>query len=182
MCADYMKKLILLKVIVLLLAGMPAVNGQSALHPQPSPTSITTLKYEKTYVKITYCRPHKRGRTVFGGMIPFGKVWRTGANEATEITVTHDIKMAGKRLPAGTYTLFTIPYSDRWTIIVNSVLGQWGAYEYDSRYNVLKFEVPVTTTNIHYEPFTIEFEQKERSTNLVMQWDLTRVAIPIQFM
>ena len=97
MCADYMKKLILLKVIVLLLAGMPAVNGQSALHPQPSPTSITTLKYEKTYVKITYCRPHKRGRTVFGGMIPFGKVWRTGANEATEITVTHDIKMAGKK-------------------------------------------------------------------------------------
>ena len=156
-------------------------KGQSALPPQPSPASITTLKYEKTYIKITYCRPHKRGRTVFGGMIPYGRVWRTGANEATELTATRDIIIAGRRLPAGTYTLFTIPYQDRWTIIFNTILGQWGAYEYDSSRNILKFDVPVKATKEHYEPFTIEFEQKERITNLLMKWDETKVAIPIQF-
>ena len=166
-----MKSFLRIKVFVFLMAGMFDTHGQNALPPQPSPNSITTLKYEKTYIKITYCRPHKRGRTVFGGMIPYGKVWRTGANEATEITVTRDIMMAGRKLPAGTYTLFTIPYPDRWTIIVNSIPGQWGAYEYDSRYNILKFDVPVTANKVHYEPFTIEFEQKERSTNLLMQWD-----------
>ena len=177
-----MKKIIQVKVFIFLLAWMFDTKGQSALPPQPSPTSITTLKHENTYIKITYCRPHKRGRTVFGGMIPYGKVWRTGANEATEITVTQDIIMAGRKLPAGTYTLFTIPYRDKWTIIINTVLGQWGAYEYDSRRNILKFDVPVTATSVHYEPFTIEFEQRERTTNLLMLWDQTRVAIPIQFM
>ena len=176
-----MKSFNLVIVIGFFLTGMHGVKGQSALPPQPSPNAITTLKYENSYIKITYCRPHNRGRTVFGGMIPYGKVWRTGANEATEITVTRGITMGGRRLAAGTYTLFTIPYPDRWTIIINSELGLWGAYEYDSRYDVLKFDVPVTLTDKHYEPFTIEFEQKEKGTSLLMRWDQTKVAIPIQF-
>ena len=177
-----MKSFNLFIVFILALAGMSEANGQHALLPQPSPNAITTLKYEKTYIKITYCRPHKRGRTVFGGMIPYGRVWRTGANEATEITVTHPVLMAGRKLPAGTYTLFTIPYPDRWTIIINTELGQWGAYEHDSSYDLLKFDVPVAITSQQYEPFTIEFEQKEKTTSLLMQWDQTKVSIPIQFM
>ena len=177
-----MKSFIWVTVFIIMLSGMFGTMAQNALPPQPSPNAISTLKYEGTYIKITYCRPHQRGRTVFGGMIPYEKVWRTGANEATELTVTKAIIIGSKKLSAGTYSLFTIPYPDKWTIIINSAVGQWGAYEYDKGLDVLRFNVPVTVSNTHHEPFTIEFEQKEKITNLLMQWDRTKVIIPIQFL
>lgn len=156
--------------------------AQEALTPRPSPLEVVTMKYEDIYVKVTYSRPHKRGREIFGAeLVPFDSVWRTGANEATEITVTNDIKIAGKKLKAGTYSLFTIPREDEWTIILNSALGQWGAYDYDESYDVMRFDVPVQKTDQEYEPFTIEFEQEETSANMVMMWDETKVVIPIEF-
>ncbi len=174
-------KLLLLSLFVAILSVCIA-EGQNSLPPQPSPNAITTLKYENTYIKITYCRPHKRGRTVFGGMIPFGKIWRTGANEATEITTTKDIIIGGKRLKAGTYSIFSIPNKDKWVIILNHGLGLWGAYEYDKYQDVIRFTVDVDNTNKVYQPFTIEFEQTSEKTNLLLIWDETKIAIPIQFL
>jgi hypothetical protein len=156
--------------------------AQEALKPRPSPLEMVTMKYEDTYIKITYCRPHKRGRNIFGDLLPYGEVWRTGANEATEITVTGAIKLGGQQIRPGTYTLFTIPNKQEWTVILNSELGQWGAYNYNSNLDVVRFEAPVSTTEEVYEPFTIEFEQKAQSAELVMMWDRTKVTIPIEFL
>ncbi len=175
-----MKSYVLVLIIFISLCPISAI-GQNAVPPQPSPNAIATVKHENTYIKVTYSRPHKRGRTVFGGMIPYDKVWRTGANEASEITITKDVRFASKALKAGTYTLFTIPREDQWTIIFNTELGQWGAYEYDESKDILRVEVPSANSTVAYEPFTIEFEQTAKMTHLVLRWDTTVVSIPIHF-
>lgn len=157
------------------------VQAQEPIKARPSPLEMVTMKWEDTYVKVTYGRPHKRGRELFGELVPYGKVWRTGANEATELTTTDDIKLAGKEVPAGTYTVFVIPYEDKWTVILNSDLGQWGAYRYDESKDVVRFEVPTKELDVTYEPFTIEFEQTGNEVALKMMWGTTGVEIPVSF-
>jgi hypothetical protein len=177
------EKLKLLLIFTILACwNIPEIQAQEALKPRPSPLEMVTMKYEDTYVKITYCRPHKRGRNIFGDLLPYGEVWRTGANEATEITLTGPVKLGGHQIKPGTYTLFSIPEKDHWTIILNSELGQWGAYNYNSKLDVLRFDIPTSTTEEIYESFTIEFEQKAQSAELVMMWDKTKVTIPLEFM
>ena len=156
--------------------------AQEPLKPRPSPLEMVTMKYEDTYVKITYCRPSKKGREIFGGLEPYGEVWRTGANEATEITITGDIKIAGEPLGAGTYSIFSIPEEKEWTIIINADLGQWGAFRYNTDHDVLRVKAKTEMTEQVYEPFTIEFEQKGiQKTNLLLIWDRTKVIIPLEF-
>lgn len=170
-----------LLVLVLCLTAQE-VLAQEALKLRPSPLEIVTFKSpEDTYVKITYGRPQKRGRNIFGELVPFGKVWRTGANEATEITTTADIILAGNTIPAGTYTVFSIPEKDQWTIILNKELGQWGAYRYDESKDLIRFTVPTKQLTEVYEPFTIEFEQNTNDVLLKMMWDRTGVEIPVAF-
>jgi len=169
-------------LIVFVCWSIPEIIAQEALKPRPSPLEMVTMKYEDVYVKITYGRPHKRGRNIFGDLLPYGEVWRTGANEATEITVTGSINLGGQIIKQGTYTLFTIPQKNHWTVILNSDLGQWGAYNYNSKFDVVRFDVPVVKSSEVYEPFTIGFEQKAKSAELVMMWDQTKVIIPIEFM
>lgn len=168
-------------LLILFISCCFSASAQEALPTRESPLAIVTMKYEDTYVKVTYGRPHKRGREIFGGLVAYDSVWRTGANEATEITVTDKIKINGKKLKAGTYSLFTIPRENEWTIILNSELGQWGDYTYDPAYDVIRFTVPVQQTDVMYEPFTMEFEQEENVANLLMKWDRTKVSIPIEF-
>lgn len=157
--------------------------AQEAVTPRPSPTAIVTVKYEDTYVKVTYSQPHKKGRQIFGKLVPYGEVWRTGANEATEITITESIKINGKEIDAGTYSLFTIPEKDSWTIILNDDLGQWGSSAYTASSDVMRFEVATTTVeNVVWEPFTIAFEQNNKNAEMRMMWDNTMVSIPIQFL
>ncbi|UII31804.1 DUF2911 domain-containing protein [Fulvivirga ulvae] len=170
-------------LIILFSAFQSNVFAQEAVTPRPSPAAIVTMKYDETYVKLTYSQPHKRGRDIFGGLVPYGHVWRTGANEATEITLTGDILMNGDTLKTGTYSIFTIPQKNQWTLIINAELGQWGAYNYNKEADVMRFDVP--TQHIQgtvWEPFTITFEQKNDTADLMIMWDQTRVAIPIQFL
>lgn len=168
-------------LICVLLASATAA-AQDAVKPRPSPTAIVSSRYKDTYVKITYSQPHKRGRAIFGGIVPYGQVWRTGANEATEFTVTRDIKINGADLKAGTYSLFTIPSKESWTIILNSELGLWGSYNYNSRLDVLRFDVPVTpVTEFVYEAFTIMIDPRSANADVVLAWDRSKVRIPIQF-
>jgi len=169
-------------VLCLLALTATSANAQEALKPRPSPLSLATMKYEDTYVKITYNRPHKKGRDIFGSLVPYGQVWRLGANEATEITVTKAIKLGGQTLNPGTYTLFAIPNPDKWTFLVNTDLEQWGAYRHNADHDILSFDVATGKTSETYEPFTIEFEQKNvQKTNLLFKWDDTQVAVPIEF-
>lgn len=157
-------------------------TAQDAVKPRPSPLAVVSSRYKDSYIKITYSQPHKHGRTIFGGLVPYGQVWRTGANEATELTVNRDIKINDLDLKAGTYSLYTIPEKASWTIILNKDLGMWGAYNYNSRMDVLRFEVPtVPVTEFVYEAFTILIDPKNNCADLVLAWDRTKVIIPIQF-
>jgi hypothetical protein len=166
--------------LMLILPVWPAWS-QEALRPRPSPLALATVRYKDTYVKITYSQPHKRGRQIFGGLVPYGEVWRTGANEATEITCTRDIIVQGKLLPAGTYSIFTIPNAESWTVIFNKDLGLWGAYNYNPKMDVLRFDVQVQHMSTPVEAFTILFEQKNNAADLILMWDTVRIVIPVQF-
>ena len=144
---------------------------------------MVTAHFKSAYLKITYSQPQKNNREIFGKLVPFDQVWQTGANEATEITTTNDILINGTSLKAGTYSLFTIPGKEKWTIIFNSDLGLWGAYNYNSNTDVLRFEVPSKTIpeNAVFELFTIRIDQKTDTAELFLLWDKTQVSFPIQF-
>ena len=178
-----MKRYLLLITLAALTFSFSSSYAQDPVQPRPSPLELVTMKYEDTYVKITYCRPHKRGREIFGSSLaPYNQVWRTGANEATELTLTRDIIIGGNKLEVGTYSLFTIPTEENWTIIINGDLGQWGAFTYNQDHDILRFEAKTEETEVIYEPFTIEFEQSGvKKTNLLLIWDRTKVIIPIEF-
>lgn len=156
--------------------------SQLAVTPRPSPLAVASTRYKDTYIKITYSQPHKRGREVFGKLVPYDRVWRTGANEATEITLTRDIKINGSELKAGTYSVFTIPGKETWLVIFNADLGMWGDYNYNSKMDVLKVDVPATQlTDVVYEPFTIWLDPKNDKADLCLAWDKTKVILSIQF-
>ncbi|MES1225768.1 MAG: DUF2911 domain-containing protein, partial [Bacteroidota bacterium] len=110
-------------------------------------------------VRVIYSRPFKNGREVFGKLVPFGKVWRAGANEETEIKFYRDVNFGGKSVKAGTYALFVLPEANEWTIILNNDLDQWGAYSYMDKNDVLRFMVPVTKSSSILENFSIVFEK-----------------------
>src|SRR5215213_262730 len=136
-----------------LLAGLFVLPAFSQNRKSPHDTA------EGNGVKVSYGRPYKKGRQIFGGLESYGKVWRTGADEATEITFTKDMSFAGKPVKAGTYALFTVPEKNEWTIILNSQLGQWGAYDYDKYKDkdVLQVKAPVKTLETPVEQLTIRF-------------------------
>lgn len=156
--------------------------AQVAAQPRPSPLAVTTARYKDTYLKVVYSQPHKRGREIFGKTVPFGQVWRTGANEATELTVTRDITINGQPLKAGTYSVYTIPYPETWTIIINADVGMWGSYNYNAKQDVVRFDVPVQKlTGAVYEAFTIMIEQRTDTAFILLLWDTTKVSFPVQF-
>lgn len=147
-----------------------------------SPIAISSIEYENAYLKVVYGQPYRKGRTIFGDWEPYGEVWRTGANEATEITLTEPVLMNMKVIEAGTYALFTIPREDSWTIILNNGLGQWGAFDYTSQLDAYRFDVPVKTQETPVETFTIEFSDLQGSATVMsLSWDVVRVDIPIRF-
>ncbi|WP_394992166.1 DUF2911 domain-containing protein [Emticicia sp.] len=134
---------------------------------------------ESANVKVSYGQPSKKGRVVFGGLEKFGTVWRTGANEATEITFKKDGKFGGKSVKAGTYSLFSKLGEKEWTIILNSELKQWGAYGYEKvkDKNVVEVSLPVKTLKDVVEKLTITTNDKI----LTISWDTTSVVVPMEF-
>ncbi len=130
-------------------------------------------------VKVNYGQPSKKGRVIFGGLEPFGKVWRAGANNATEITFDKDSKFGGKEIKAGTYTLFVTPNPTEWTVILNSTLGQWGAFKYEEikAKDVIHVTVPIKKLDAVVEKLTYRFTDKNA---LVIEWDQTQVTVPIE--
>jgi hypothetical protein len=157
------------------------VQGQESFKLRPSPLAITTMRFKEAYVKLTYSQPQKHNREIFGKLVPYGEVWRTGANEATEITLTRDMLVNNQTLRAGTYSLFTIPDKEKWTIIFNADVGLWGAYNYNAKLDVLRFEVPVQANSSFFEAFTILFDQKNDMADLLIMWDTVKLAVPFKF-
>jgi hypothetical protein len=168
-------------IFILHFATPPCLAQQSVI-PRPSPLAIVSARYKNHYIKITYSQPHKNGRQIFGKLVPYGKIWRTGANEATELTTLKDIIVNGTVLKAGTYSLFTIPEEDHWTIIFNSEVGLWGSYNHNEALDVLRFDTPVQKIpgDLVYEAFTIQLDHENDLVNLLMMWDKTKISIPIK--
>ena len=170
-------------IIFLLFIANLDIFAQLPLKPRSSPLDMASIQYDDTYVKITYSRPHKNGKKIFGDLVPFDSLWKTGDNEATEITTNKKILIGSDTLHAGTYSIFSIPGQQSWTIIFNEKVGLWGDYRYDGKYDVLRLEASVGKTDVIYEPFTIEFGKKiMKNTELYFIWENTKVIIPIEFL
>jgi hypothetical protein len=146
------------------LAATTLVTAQEKERKSPH---VTT---ENKEIKVVYGQPSKKGRVIFGTLEPFGKVWRTGADEATQITFTKDVVFGGKPVKAGTYTFFSIPDTKTWTVILNGKLGQWGAYDYDKN----KGQDVVAVTPVEKLTFTLP------GNAVVFEWDDTKVSVPVK--
>lgn len=174
-----MKKSLLL-VVVLFIGSITTINAQNFAGLQKSPTDITYAKSDrnaKPEIKVVYSRPQKKERKVFGELVPYDKVWRTGADEATEIKFFKDAKLGEKTIPAGTYSLFTIPGEKEWTIIINSETDVWGAYDYDESKDIARIKV-TPSTGKEIEAFSIAFKKVDSGYHMIMGWDNALVAVP----
>ena len=130
-------------------------------------------------VKVSYGRPSiKENEKVFGNKVPFGKIWSTGANEATEIKLYQDVKFGDKLVSAGTYVLLTIPGENEWEIILNTNLDVWGAFQYNPAADVVRIKVPVSKAE-HLDVFSVGFKRKDNEVIMVLGWESTRVKIPM---
>ena len=150
-----------------------------------SPEDTVELSSGDLQLEVFYNRPYKKDREIFGGLVPYNEVWRTGANEATTFFTSKDILVDGSLLPAGTYTLWTIPGPESWKVIFNAEMYPWGitADKLPSRiaeYDVLTIEVPVRNLKNPVEQFTIYFEEKQGLINFHLIWDNTLIRVPLK--
>jgi Protein of unknown function (DUF2911) len=162
---------------------LPAVD-KSPMDMSYYPAGYPLLKIqdkatEPLVARVIYSRPQKNGRTVFGELLEYGKIWRLGANEATELELYQNVKIGGSKLKKGRYTLYCIPYEKKWTIIVNKDTDTWGAFKYDEKKNVAKCEVTVEQNTEVTEAFVMTFEKGNGCINLIIAWDTVKVAMPI---
>jgi len=136
---------------------------------------------EPLAARIIYGRPQKNGRVIFGELVRYNEVWRLGANEATEIEFFKDVKINNSKVKKGRYTLFCIPDTAKWTLIINKETDSWGSFIYNPRKDLLRVTVPVQKQINPIEDFSMAFEKAGSGANLIIGWDLCKVALPISF-
>lgn len=165
-------------VLMLLSTNLEAQNFRGLdKSPMDAASFPSSYKVSDKLIKVVYSRPQLKGRSV-SKLAPNDKVWRTGANEAAEITLFVDMKLGDGVVKAGTYSLFTIPGDTHWTVILNSDSNVWGAYTYNEANDVARIKVPVTEAKESLEAFSIAFEKAEDGAHLHMGWGTLRVAVP----
>ena len=172
---------------VLVLSGLLAMPNPAAAQdgslkfPAASPPASVNDQIGLTTVEIEYGRPGVKGRTIFGDLVPYGEVWRTGANSATRITLDTDVTFGGQALAAGTYALFTIPGREQWTVILNSAAEQWGSYGHDPALDVVKVEVKNETLAEPVETMRLGIDHiRDDSAQLTFAWERSRFRVPIE--
>ncbi len=174
-----MNKTSLVSLAVAALCALP-VSAQDMKTPRPSPKGTVMQTVGITDFTVAYSRPGVKGREIWGKLVPFGEVWRTGANEATIFETSTDMNVGGKPLPKGKYSLHTIPGKDEWTVIFNSVADQWGSYSYDKAKDVLRV-MAKPMSNPMTENLTITFaNMTQDSADLLIDWEKVRVSVPIK--
>ena len=187
-----------MKLLVVLFFGLtlltPTLKAQfkaPALDKSPMDMSYFPANYpilkiqnkatEPLLARVLYSRPQKNGRNVFGELIEYGQVWRLGANEATEIELYKDVKINNDRLKKGRYTMYAIPFQDKWTLIFNKETDIWGAFQYDEKKDVLRTDVKLEKQQDPIEAFTLLFDKTDSGANLIMAWDNVKATLPITF-
>ena len=156
------------------------VTDIASKETRTSPVSSARQRIGVTDVKVTYGSAEVKDRKIWGDLVPYDKIWRTGANEATTIEFSTDVIIDGKTVPAGKYSLFTIPTENEWTVIINSVNEQWGAYKYDESKDVLRFKVTPQAIGHHERLVVIFTELSEDSGTINIEWEKLKVAIPVK--
>jgi hypothetical protein len=169
------KKIALFSLLVFMTSVCFAQAGGK---PSPPASASCDLGGGKT-IKTDYSSPRMKGRKIFGDLVPYDKVWRTGANEATTFVTSSDVVVGGKSVPAGSYTLFTIPGANKWTLIINKKTGEWGIpYKYESD-ELARIDMKVSKTSAPVENFTINYEKSGNGCTLQIEWETTRASVNI---
>lgn len=147
-----------------------------------SPLDVILFRGENNepLARVLYSRPQARDREIFGKLVPYGEVWRTGANEATEVTLYQDMTVQGTKIKKGTYTLFTIPKENEWTIILNNSTNIWGAYDYHVEKDVARITVPVKRAPSRIEALSMAFKEIPNGAMLQIGWDDRYVEVPFK--
>jgi len=152
------------------------MGGEKA---SPPASAACDLGGGKT-IKTDYSSPRMKGRKIYGGLVPFGEVWRTGANEATTFVTSADLIVSGKAVPAGSYTIFTVPAADKWTLIINKKTGEWGIpYKYESD-ELARVDMKVSKLPSPVENFTIAYDKTATGCTMRLDWDTTRASVDIK--
>jgi hypothetical protein len=165
--------------------GLAAAFAQDSAKPQPkpriSPPAKISIALAGSTVTIDYSRPSLRGRKAVGGtLVPYGQVWRTGANEATKLTTPVDLMIGDLSVPAGSYALFTIATADGWTLIVNKTADQWGAFTYDKAQDLGRVPMKMSKPDGTVEQFTMAFHKTgEKSATLNLTWENTTASVEV---
>lgn len=171
-----MRKLVLAAAVLFAAIN---INAQVRM-PQPSSTQTIKQDFGMGAVELTYSRPNAKGRKIFGDLVPYNKLWRTGANAATKLVFTDPVEIGGKKIDSGTYVLYTIPNVDSWEVILNKGLSNWGIDGYKETEDVVRFRVEPAKSKSKVETFTMQFTDiKPESCLLHIAWEKTTVLIPI---
>jgi hypothetical protein len=145
-----------------------------------SPRARTTCKYtDGKTITVNYSSPRMRGRKIFGDLVPFGEVWRTGADEATSFVPNTDLTIGGKNVPAGKYTLFTLPNPTKWTLIISKQTGEWGIPYPGPQFDFARMEMKIANLPSPFENFTISFDQTGNNCTMKLDWETTHASIEI---
>jgi len=172
------KQIALLATLVLTFAALASAQTDKSKRPSPPASAECKLPGGKS-IKTDYSSPRMHGRNIYGGLVPYGEVWRTGANEATTFVTDADLMIAGKEVPAGSYTLFTVPNKKDWTLIINKKTGEWGIpYKYESD-ELLRVPMRVSQLPSAVEDFTISYESSPTGCTLQLDWAATRASVKI---
>ena len=164
---------------------MPAMD-KSPMDMSYFPTNYPVLKIqnkvtEPLAARVIYSRPQKNGRSVYGELVEYGKVWRLGANEATELELYRDAKIGTYKVKKGRYTMYAVPYLEKWTVILNKETDIWGAFQYDQKKDIFRMDVLIEKVNEPAETFSMAFEKINGGANLVITWDEVKATIPFTF-
>jgi DUF2911 family protein len=180
-----MKKQFAVLAVGFLALGLMAVLGSAqmdkASRPSPAAKASCALADGKT-ITVDYSSPRAKGRKIFGDLVPYGEVWRAGANEATTFVTTTDLMVGGSHVPAGSYTIFTIPNKDKWTLIVNKKTGEWGIPYPGAGSDLMRVDMKESTLPAALENFTITFDKTAGGCTLRMEWETTRASLDISKM
>ena len=157
-----------------------ACHAQQDKSKRPSPPAQATLDLGGgKSITVDYSSPRVKGRKIYGELVPFGQVWRTGANEATTFVVTADVTVGGTPVPAGSYTIYTIPNKDKWTLIISKKTGEWGTNYAGASEDLARIDMKASPLSSPVENFTISFDKSANGGTLNIDWETTRASVSI---
>jgi hypothetical protein len=173
-----LKKTAFVVLFVLTLSILASAQQDKSKRSSPPAQAQCKFSDGKT-ITVDYSSPRAKGRKIFGGLVPYSEVWRTGANDATTFVTGANLTVEGKDVPAGNYTIFTVPEQNKWTLIINKQTGEWGIpYKYEAN-ELARVPMQVSKTSAPVENFTISFEQSGGACTLRMSWENTQASVKI---